>query len=328
MRSLRRLPTTLALVATLILVANLPLAAATPYPNHVIKMILPFPPGSTTDNAARYLAEELRKSLGQPVIMENIVGADGNIAVQNAKRSAPDGHTLLVSTNSAHGVNRAIYNQLPFDPERDFEPVGGLIRIPQMLCVRSDFPATDVAGFVKVANERAAKKPLSYGSGNTSSRVTAELMKATAKIEMLHVPYRGMPQALQDLLAGEIDVLFVDPFLAQGFVKNGQIKALAVADKAHVPLLPDVPTAAEAGYEGIEVVSWAAVFVPAKTDPAIVELLNKTINESLAQPDAREYFERMGGTTMLATTAELRSFVSSEIARWAKLAEIAGIPKK
>src|SRR5258707_11414574 len=167
----KRLRTTLALIA------GLPLAAmAQSYPDRVIKMILPFPPGSATDGVARYIAEELRKSLGQPVVVENQAGADGIIAAQNAKRAAPDGYTIFLTTNSSHGVNPAIYNQLPYDPEKDFEPVGCIMRIPQLMCVRYDFPADDVAGFVKVAKERAATKGLSYGTGNTSSRVAGELL--------------------------------------------------------------------------------------------------------------------------------------------------------
>ena len=147
------------LVATLVLVAALPLpAAAQPYPNRVIKMILPFPAGSATDGASRFIAAELQKNLGQPVVVENQPGADGIIAAQNAKRAAPDGYTLFVSTNSAHGANPAIYTNLPYDPEKDFEPVAGLIRIPQLMAVKKDFPADDVAGFVKIAKERAPRR--------------------------------------------------------------------------------------------------------------------------------------------------------------------------
>ncbi|MBK9607954.1 MAG: tripartite tricarboxylate transporter substrate binding protein [Betaproteobacteria bacterium] len=233
-----------------------------------------------------------------------------------------------MTTNSSHGVNPAIYNQLPYDPEKDFEPVGGIMRIPQLLGVRADFPADDVAGFVKVARERAATKGLSFGTGNTSSRVAAELLKASAKIDMIDVPYRGTPQALQDLVGGQIDMFFADPFAAAGFVNAGTIKALAVTDTTRVPLLPKVPTMTEAGFKDVLLVSWAAAFVPAKTDPAIVERLNKEINNTLAKPQTKEYLHKMGATPLPMSSAELRGFVHSEIARWAKLAEIARIPKK
>lgn len=311
------------------LAACLPIAAlAQSYPDRPIKLILPFPPGSATDGTARFIAEELRKSLGQPVVIENQPGADGNIAAQNAKRAAPDGYTLFVSTNSVHGVNPTLYSNLSYDAEKDFEPVAGLIRIPQLMVVRKDFPADDVAGFVRLAKQRAATKPLSFGSGNTSSRVAAELVKSAAKIDMLHVPYRGTPQALTDLIAGRIDMFFADPFSSLGFVTAGQLKVLAVADTSRLPTLPQVTTFAEAGYKDVEVVSFAAVFAPAKTDPAIIERLNKEINRTLAKTQSKEYLHKVGATPMVVTPAELRTFVNSEIKRWGKLVELAGIERK
>jgi tripartite-type tricarboxylate transporter receptor subunit TctC len=316
-------------LATLALVACLPLAAqAQSYPDRPIKMILPFPAGSATDGTARYIAEELRKSLGQPVIIENQAGADGNIAAQNAKRAMPDGYTLFMSTNSAHAVNKTLYTNLPYDPEKDFEPVAGLIRIPLTLPVRKDFPAEDLASFVKVAGQRTATKPLSFGSGNTSSRVAAELLKASAKIDMIHVPYRGTPQALTDLVGGQIDVLIVDPYSSMGFVNSGQLKVFGVTDTVRHPLLPKVPTMAEAGYKDVELVTWAALFAPARTDPAIIDRLNKEINKILAKPEAKETLQKMAMTPMVMTPGELRSFVNSEIARWARYLQLAGIPKK
>jgi tripartite-type tricarboxylate transporter receptor subunit TctC len=316
-------------LATLALVACLPLAAqAQSYPDRPIKMILPFPAGSATDGTARYIAEELRKSLGQPVIIENQAGADGNIAAQNAKRAMPDGYTLFMSTNSAHAVNKTLYTNLPYDPEKDFEPVAGLIRIPLTLLVRKDFPAEDLASFVKVAGQRTATKPLSFGSGNTSSRVAAELLKASAKIDMIHVPYRGTPQALTDLVGGQIDVLIVDPYSSMGFVNSGQLKVFGVTDTVRHPLLPKVPTMAEAGYKDVELVTWAALFAPARTDPAIIDRLNKEINKILAKPEAKETLQKMAMTPMVMTPGELRSFVNSEIARWARYLQLAGIPKK
>jgi tripartite-type tricarboxylate transporter receptor subunit TctC len=317
------------LLAALALGVMLPLsAAAQSYPNRVIKMILPFPAGSATDGVSRLIAAELQKNLGQPVIVENQPGADGIIAAQNAKRAAPDGYTLFVSTNSAHGANPAIYTSLPYDPEKDFEPVAGLIRIPQLMVVRKDFPADDVAGFVKVAKERGPAKELTFGSGNTSSRVAAELLKVSAKIPMTDIPYKGTPQALQDLAGGQIDVFFVDPFAGMGLITGGQLKVLALTDMTRLPVLPKVPTMAEAGYKDVQIVSFAAIFVPAKTEPAVVDRLNKEINKILAGPQTKEHIQKMGATPLEMTPGELRSFVSSEIVRWGKLVELAGIPKK
>jgi tripartite-type tricarboxylate transporter receptor subunit TctC len=304
-------------------------ASAQNFPDRPVKLVLPFPAGSATDGAARYVADELRKSLGQAVVVENMAGADGIIATQHVRRAAPDGYTLLMSTNSAHGANRALYNTLPYDPEKDFGPVAGVIRIPLTLVVRKDFPAEDVAGFVKVAQQRAAaNKPLNFGSGNTSSQLGGALMKSATKAEMVHVPYRGTPQALQDLLGGQIEVMVVDPFSSMGFVNSGQLKVLAVADRGRHPLLPNVPTMAEAGFQGVEIVTWAAVFAPAKTDPLVVERLNREINRILARPEAKEAVLKMAMTPMIMSPAELRAYVTSEITHWGRLVELAGIPKK
>lgn len=316
-----------ALVGCIVAMVQSPVAAAA-YPDHVIKMIVPFPPGSATDGVARNIAEALRHNLGQSVIVENQPGADGIIASQFVKRADPDGYTLLVSTSSAHGANKSLYRSLPYDPEKDFVPVAGLITIPLLLLVKKDFPASDVAGFVAVAKQRADKKPISFGSGNTSSRVAADLLKVSTNIDSIDVPYRGTPQALQDLVAGQIDAIITDPYSSMGFLKGGQIKALAVTDSARQPLLPEVPTMAEAGYKSVEVVTWAALFAPAKTDPAIVEKLNEAINIDLAKPETRKSIERMGMTPMVMKPDELRNFVSSEIPRWGNLVGLAGIPKK
>lgn len=315
------------LVAFALLIA-MPLTALAQYPDHAIRMILPFPVGSATDGVTRYIAQDVGKALGQPIVIESHAGADGIIAAMIAKQAAPDGYTLFVSTNSAHGSNPALYNKLPYDPVKDFEPVAGLIRIPIALVVRKDFPANDVAGFIKVARQRAAEKSLSYGSGNTSNRVAAELLKTAAKIDMVNVQYRGTPQALEDLIAGQIDVMCVDPYSAMAFINSGRLKVLAVMDTVRHPLLPKVPTMAEEGYKDIQVVTWAAVFAPAKTDPAIVERLNMEISRTLAKPGTQEAIQKMAMTPMAMSSGELRGFVRSEIVRWGKLVNLADIPKK
>jgi tripartite-type tricarboxylate transporter receptor subunit TctC len=317
------------ILAGLLLLTLLPLAAAQGYPDRPVKMILPFPPGSATDGVSRFIADELRKAIGQTVLIENMAGADGIIAAQAVKRAAPDGYTLMVSTNSAHGTNPALYSQLPYDPEKDFEPVAGLIRIPQLLVVRKDSAAEDMAGLVRLAKERqAASKPLAFATGNTSSLVAATLLKASAKTELTAVPYRGMPQALTDLVGGQVDFTFSDPFAAAPFVSGAQVKVLAVTDIARLQSMPQVPTTAEVGHKDVAVVSFAAVFAPAKTDAAIVERLNREINKILASPQGREFIHKMGATPMVMSPGELRTFVSGEIARWARLVEMAGIPKK
>lgn len=316
------------LAAVVLALMPMTLAAQSAFPTRPIKLILPFPAGSATDGVSRYIAAELQKSLGQPVVIDNQPGADGIIAAQAAKRAAPDGYTLFVSTNSAHGVNSAIYSSLPYDPEKDFDPVAGFIQIPQLMVVRADFPANDVAGFIRIGKERPAGKEFNFGSGNTSSRVAAELVKLAGKFQMTEIPYKGTPQALQDLIGGQIDMFVADPFAAMGLISSGKIKVLAIADSSRLAALPNVPTMAEAGYPDVKIVSFVAVFAPARTDPAVVDRLNKDINRILEQPQTREYLEKIGATPLVMSPTELRKFVAGEIVRWGKLVEIAGIPKK
>ncbi|NDZ11840.1 hypothetical protein C7T35_22440 [Variovorax sp. WS11] len=317
----------LLLAAACLGVAAGPVLAQT-FPNRPIKLILPFPAGSATDGTARVIAEDLRKGLGQPIVIENQAGADGNIAAMTAKRAAPDGYTLFMSTNSAHAVNKTLYANLAFDPEKDFEPVAGLISIPLTLLVRKDFPASDVASFIAVAKARSASRPLSFGSGNTSSQIAAALLQSVAGVDITHVPYRGTPQALTDLVGGQIDALLVDPFSSMGFVQNGQLKVLAVTGKVRHPLLPDVPTMGEAGYKDVQVVTWAALFAPAGTNAAIVDRLNAEVAKSLSRPETKVAIQKMAMDPMPMTPSQLRSFVHAEIQRWGRLVELAGLPKK
>jgi tripartite-type tricarboxylate transporter receptor subunit TctC len=315
------------LLTALIVVAGAPHAFAQTYPDHAVKMVVPFPAGSTVDALARFVADELRKALGQPVVIENLAGADGILAAQAVKRAAPDGYTIMMSTNSPHAANPALYVQLPYDPEKDFEPVSTLMRVPQMLVVRKDFPANDMAGFVRVAKERAAKS-LNYGTGNTTSQVLGALLKVDAKIEMTSVPYRGMPQVLQDLLGGQIDLTFTDRNLAAPLIDAGLIKALAVTDTVRMPTLPQVPTMGEVGHKSVELAAWAGVFAPAKTDPVIIERLNRELNRIIVTPKGREAVAKMGATPITMTPGEFRAFLALEITRWGRFVEVAGIAKK
>lgn len=215
-----------------------------------------------------------------------------------------------------------------YDPERDFEPVAGLIRIPLMLLVRKDFPANDRAAFVQQAKQRAATKPLSFGTGNTSSPFAAALLDSAAGLDITQVPYRGTSQALTDLVGGQIDAVVVDPYSAMGFITNGQLKDLAVTDTTRHPWLPQVPTMAQAGYKDVQVVSWAALFAPAKTSPAVIDRLQREVANSLAKPEVKEAVQRMAMTTRLMTHEQLRAFVHAEIEHWGRLVELAQIPRR
>jgi tripartite-type tricarboxylate transporter receptor subunit TctC len=305
------------------------LATAQDFPNKPIKLIVPFPPGSSADASARLMGEELRKSLGQTIVVENLPGADGILAAQAVKRSPADGYTIFLSTNSTHAANLSLHAKLPYDPEKDFEPIAGYVSVPMVLLVKPDFPAKDVAGFVKVAGERAASgKPLTYGSGNTAGQVAAALLSSSTKVKMTHVPYKGSAQALQDLVGGHVDFLFTDAFSPQALVNEGRLRVLGVADAKRHPLLLQVPTMAEAGYKDVHVVAWNGFFAPTNTSSAVIERLHKDISSVLARPETIEALQKMGLTPMTMPPSELRAFVTSEIARWRANIELAGIEKK
>lgn len=306
-----------------------PAAASDVYPSRIVKVIVPFPPGSATDGVARLVAERLKDRLKQPFIIDNKPGADGVIAARAAMQAAPDGYTLFLTTNSTHAVNVSLYRSLPYDPVKDFTPVAGIMKIPQMLVVRKEFPADDFAGFLTVAKAaKAADKPLTFASGNTSSRAAGEMLKVRTGIDMTHVAYRGTPQALTDLVGGHIDVFFADPASAAPFIQEGKLKILGLADAQRLPTFPDVPTMAELGLPGFEIVSWVALFMPAHADPKVVDLLNREMRAVLQEPDVKEYLKRNGATAFPTTPAELGTFVESEIKRWAEIVEVAGIERK
>src|SRR5260370_4407259 len=209
-------------------------------------LIVPFPPGSATDSVTRHLAESIRAATTATVVVENKPGADGNLAALAVLKGEPDGYSEFVTTNSTQAANINLFNSLPYDPKADFAPVAGIMTIPMMLTVKADFPARTVAEFVELAKKR--EKPLSFGSGNTSSRGAAKLFRFREGIEMQHVPYRGMPQALTDVMGGQIDCVFADPASAQGLVQDGKLRALAVTSSKRIESMPDFPPMPESWF--------------------------------------------------------------------------------
>ena len=296
------------------------------YPTRPVTIVVPFPAGSATDAVARKVGEGLQRHLGQPFVVENKAGADGIVASRHVAGATPDGYTLLVTTNTTHAANPSLYRQLPYDPKSDFAPVGGIIRIPYMIAVRSGSGPTDFASFVKAAKE--ARPPMSYGSGNTGGRVSGELLKARLGFDMTHVPSRGSPQARTDLLGGRIDVFFPDPASALGMIREKRIDVLAVTGPRRIATLPEVPTVMELGVADYNIVAWVAAFAPAKTPAPIVERLNAELNTLLREPGMIAFVNEIGSEILSTTPAELATFVDEDAARWVHLVEIAKIEKK
>jgi tripartite-type tricarboxylate transporter receptor subunit TctC len=299
-------------------------APAEGWPSRPVMLVVPFPAGSATDSVARKLAEGWSAAFHQPFVVENKPGADGIIAARAVARAEGDGYTIFVTTNTTHSANPNIYTSLPYDPEKDFAPVGGIMKIPMVLAVRANAPANDLASFVKLAKE----KQMSFGSGNTSSRGAAELFKARIGATMLHVPYRGTPQAITDLLGGSIDFMFPDPSSALGPIQGGQLKLLGVASAQRLNQFPNVPTIAESGYPGFEMVAWVGAFVPARTPADIVTRLNAELNKILARPDMLAYFDTIGAQVYATTPQGLLAYAREDRSRWAHIVDVAQIEKK
>lgn len=301
-------------------------ALAETYPSRQITLVVPFPAGSATDGVARRLAESLKQATNATVVVENKPGADGNLAAMSVLRADPDGYTIFVTTNSTHAANANLFNSLPFDPKNDFEPVAGIMTIPMMLTVKADFPAKSVSEFIALAKSR--DRPLIFASGNTSSRGAAELFASRAAVTMQHVPYRGMPQALTDLVGGQIDTVFADTSTGMGLVKEGSLRAIAVTSPKRVATLPDVPTIAEAGVPGYEFAAWVGVFVRARTPTEIVAKLNELITAFVNDPATVNYLTTIGATPFPSTPAELGAFADADTKRWAEIVDAAKMEKK
>jgi tripartite-type tricarboxylate transporter receptor subunit TctC len=307
-------------------IAVVPAASAASYPSRRITLVVPFPAGSATDAVTRRLAESMGAATGAAVIVENKPGADGNLAALSVLKADADGYTVFMTTNSTQSANINLFNTMPYDPRRDFAPVAGIMTIPMMLTVRADFPAGSVSEFVSLAKARA--KPLSFGSGNTSSRGAGELFRLRAGIEMQHIPYRGMPQVLTDVLAGEIDCTFADPASAQGLIQDGKLRVLAVTSSERLASLPSVPTMAEAGLPGSELTAWVGVFARAGTPTDIIAELHRLVASFVTREETKAYLESVGAKPFAAGPEELAAFQEADTKRWAEIVEIAKIEKK
>lgn len=298
-------------------------AAERAYPTGTLKIMVPFPAGSGTDAGARVLAQWLTSKTGQPVIVENRPGASGFVAAQAAAAAPADGHTFLLTTNTTHAANPAMFKKLPYDPVKDFEPVSMVGSAGLLLLVSNSSPYHDVSSFL--AQLRAGGKRFNFGTGNSSSRIAGELLKTAVGADLTAVPYKGTPPALTDLMGGQIDFMFCDIGAALPLVMSGKLPALAATGAERELLLRDVPTLKEAGLKNFEMTVWSAAFVPAKTPQPTVAKLNELLRAALADPAVRQQFSNTGGRSRGSTPDELRTFVKSEMAKWASAVKTAGI---
>jgi tripartite-type tricarboxylate transporter receptor subunit TctC len=297
-------------------------ASADAWPSRSIRLVVPFAPGGATDVTARLLAERLRSELAQTVVVDNRAGGGGNIGAENAAKSPGDGYTMLLATSS-HVTNISLYKTLRYDFVRDLAPVSQVAFIPNLLVVHPSVPATNLAGFIKVAKD--SKNPLLYGSGGngTSQHLSAALFNSMVHGNMQHVPYKGGAPAATDLVAGQIHAIFAPLVEVLGFVESRRLRALGITTRQRSPVLPDVPTIGEV-LPGYEVALWNGIFVPAGTSPDIVNRLHAAIAKVLAEPDFRKRLAEQGSTPFGRTPAEFREFVATETEKWKTLVKISG----
>jgi tripartite-type tricarboxylate transporter receptor subunit TctC len=313
------------LLIGLLLTAGGGAADAADYPTRSIRLIAPNEPGGPTDILARTLAQKLTVSLGQPVVVENRAGAGGNIGTQVAASARPDGYTLVTGNNATFGANITLYKNLPFDPVKGFAPIVLIGFQPNILCVHPSLPVTSVKQFIAYAKERPGK--LNYGGTGQGqlAHLAAELFKGMTGTDLVYVGYKSAAPALTDLIGGQIQVMFATALSVKQHIQSGKVRALAVTTAKRSAAFPDLPTIAEAGVPGFDATTWHGLFAPAGTPVEIVNRLNTEVNRILQTPDVLKLLESMGADIKGGTSKELADHVQSEIAKWAKVINAAGI---
>ena len=295
------------------------------FPSRPVSIVVTTAAGGSVDAIARAVAADLGKAFGQPVVVENRPGANGNIAAQHVKAAAPDGHTLLMLSSSTFTLNPFVLDRVPFDPEKDFVPVAMTAGLNMVLVAGQGIKAATLAELVAAMKARPGE--LNYGSSGNGSlpQVAAELLAIRTGTRATHVPYKGIAPALNDLLAGQIDFMF-DSGTAMSHIQAGKLRALAVIGPNRLPIFPDVPTFKEAGVDGMEVAAgWHGIFAPAGTDPAIVDRLNAEINKSLQSAAMRERMNGMGFESVALPAAELGRALHQDLQRLGPIVKQAGI---
>jgi tripartite-type tricarboxylate transporter receptor subunit TctC len=309
--------------AALLLAGAAPEATAA-YPDKPIRVVVPYPPGGGTDVIARIVQDRLRQELGQTIVIDNRGGAAGSIGTELVAKADADGYTVLFTLNS-HTINPAIYSKLPFDTEKDFEPVATVASLPQILVAHPSFPAATIKEVVTLA--KAKPDSISYASvGNGSpGHLAGELFKLRTGTRMTHIPYRGGGPAVIDVMGGQVPLLWVSIPAAANYVKQGKLKAIAVSTRKRSRAFPDVPTVEEAGVADFEVDSWYAVFVPAGTPQAVIIKWNAAINAAVKDADIQEKLLQQGSEGVGGTPQDLGKAVATELVKWKKLATDAAI---
>jgi tripartite-type tricarboxylate transporter receptor subunit TctC len=290
-----------------------------------VTLVVPAAPGGGGDFTARLLGEALTRSLGQPFVVENRVGGSGNVASIAVARAAPDGYTLLLAYSGTHVANPALFPNLSWDPVRSFAPVALVLRAPHVVVVRKDLPARTLVELAEFARRSPGRLNYASSGAGTIQHIGGEQFARLVGAPMVHVPYRGAGPAMNDLVAGNIDLMITTPPAVGGLVRDGSVRALAIAGPARHPMLPEVPTTAEEGFTGFELEAWFAVYAPAGTPQPAMERLSAEIGRVVAAPEFRRRCEESGTYAAYMNPAELAAFTASELARWSELIQRLGI---
>lgn len=323
-RSLSALTAFSVLSVTLLLTFNPQDVHAQAYPSKPIRFVVPYPAGGPLDTIARLLGAKVGESVKQPVVVDNKPGAGGNIGADIVAKSAPDGYTILMGAVATHAINPTLYKAIPYDPIKDFAPVTQVASTPNVLVVHPSVPTTSVREFI--AHAKANPGKLNFGSGSTGSagHLAGELFKSMAGVDMAHIPYKGAAPAMQDLVAGQIQLMFDNLASALTQVRAGKVKALAVTTAKRTPFAPEIPTVAESGLPGFDISTWFGVFAPAGTPREALDRLHAEFAKALAAPDVREKMVNMGAEPVGNRPEEFAAFVRAEAEKYAGVIKASG----
>ena len=310
-------------LATLLALATVSAAHAQDFPNKPITIVVPFAAGSGTDTQARVVGQAIAAEFKATVLVDNKAGANGFIAAQHVARAAPDGYTLLMTTNTTHAANEHLFKKLPYDPVKDYTPITLMGKGYMYLVVRQDSPVKTVADLVAMAKKAPGK--LNFGAGSSSSRVGSEMLKQLAGLDVAHVPYKSNPLAVTDLIGGQLDFMFLDAPTAMPHLGGGKLRPLAVSGTTRMSATPAVPTIDEAGVKGFDVSYWFAVYGPPGLPPAVTRRLNEMFVKVSAAPEVKTLRERSSGIEATSTPEELARFQAAESLKWGKVIKAAGI---
>ncbi|WPB57344.1 tripartite tricarboxylate transporter substrate binding protein [Xylophilus sp. GOD-11R] len=300
-------------------------ALAQSFPSKPIRVIVPYPPGGTTDIVARLAAQQIGEKLKTQVIVDNRAGANGAIGAVEVARAPADGYTLLMATASTHGINSAVYRNLPYDAVKDFSPVSNVASTPNIIAVHPSVPAKNLQELLALARAQPGK--LNFGSTSLggSPHMSAELLKMMANVDMVHVPYKGAAPMLTDLMGGQVQIGFDNLPSTIGFVKAGKVRAIAVTTPQRWPGAPDIPTVAESGLPGYEVSGWFGLLAPAGTPKAVVDTLQQAVADALKQPEVRQQLLDLGASPVGSTPDAFARQIAADVQKWRDVVKTTGL---